>query len=164
MNAQTKVAHMKSLPLATEQWKVEGEKMFQASLARIQLNVFDIVRGTASNFHGYMDIMPAEYRNICNMVKIPTSGWKNVNSIGFFGTMLAAGFVWIIGWKQQTGPGQDDKTLNLILIWRNWLRKPTIWLWNNYLKNFLWWAWEYLEAFLRWCGNGLHALMEGLFN
>jgi hypothetical protein len=121
LDAQSKIAHMKSQHLASKQWEVEVEKFFQTSLARIQLNAYDIVRGTAAAFGDYHDILPARYRGICNLVAIRTVGWKNLNVMGLVGTIFAVALVWIISWKVKDQKRVD--TFIFILLWRNYLRK-----------------------------------------
>ncbi|KAE9367943.1 hypothetical protein N431DRAFT_445015 [Stipitochalara longipes BDJ] len=120
LDAQAKIAHMRSLPLAEKQWEVETEKMFQTSLARMQLNVFNVVRGTASNFDGYTDILPEKYRGICKLVKIPTIGWRNINFAGIVGVLFAVLSLWIVSRKVKDGAG--NKRLIIVLFWENFLK------------------------------------------
>jgi hypothetical protein len=112
----------------------------------------DIANGTASDFHGHKNIMPTEYRGICDMIKIPNRGWKNVNLLGLFGILFATGFVWAIGWKHETGlPPPNDKRLNLVFIWHNILEKPVLWVWDTYLEDLLWSIWICLKISFWWC-------------
>lgn len=121
LNAQSKISHMQSQDLAPEQWKVEVEKFFQVSLARIQLNAYDIVRGTAAAFNDYHNILPARYRGICNLVAIRTVGWKNLNVMGLVGAIFCITLLWIISWKAKDEKRVD--TFIVTLLWRNYLRK-----------------------------------------
>jgi hypothetical protein len=121
LDAQSKIAHMQSQELDTNQWQIEIEKFFQVSLARIQLNAYDIVRGTAAAFNDYHDILPARYRGICNLVAIQTVGWKNLNVMGLVGTIFGVGLLWIISRKVKDKKRVD--TLVVTLLWRNCLRK-----------------------------------------
>ncbi|KAH8648219.1 hypothetical protein BGZ60DRAFT_553057 [Tricladium varicosporioides] len=84
LDAQSRLAHMQSQNLNSNQWHVEVEKFFQSSLARIQLNAYDIVRGTAAAFDDYHDILPARYRGICSLVAIRTKskGSKGSGKLG----------------------------------------------------------------------------------
>jgi hypothetical protein len=121
LDAQSKIAHMQSQELDTNQWQIEIEKFFQVSLARIQLNAYDIVRGTAAAFNDYHDILPTRYRGICNLVAIQTVGWKNLNVMGLVGTIFGVGLLWIISRKVKDKKRVD--TLVVTLLWRNCLRK-----------------------------------------
>jgi hypothetical protein len=124
LDAQSKISHMQSQDLASEQWQVEVEKIFQTSLARIQLNAYDIVRGTAAAFDGYHDTLPAGYRGICSLVAIQTAGWQNLNVIGLVGTIFGVALLWIISRKVETQ--NRVNTLIIVLLWRNYLRKIRI--------------------------------------
>jgi len=136
LDAQSKVAHMQSLPLAEKQWQVEAEKMFQTTLARIQLNVFNVVRGIASSFDGYEDTLPAEYRRICDLAKIPTVGWRNINFVGVIGVVIIVLCFWGLSWKLKTGSG--GKTLVAVLLWENVLKKPCIGISKAVIKVLGW--------------------------
>lgn len=68
-----------SLPLATEQWKVEARKLFEGSLARIQIDLRDYIRGAAANQRGFANHLDSAYEDMCRTYKFHTVGWKNVN-------------------------------------------------------------------------------------
>jgi hypothetical protein len=121
LNAQSKISHMQSQDLAPEQWKLEVEKFFEVSLARIQLNAYDIVRGTAAAFDDYHNILPARYRGICTLVAIRTVGWKNLNVVGLVGSIFGIALLWIISRKAKDEKGEDR--FIVILLWQIYLRK-----------------------------------------
>jgi hypothetical protein len=150
LDAQSKIAHMRSLPLAEKQWQVEAEKMFQTSLARMQLNVFNVARGTASSFDGYENILPEKYRGICKLVKIPTIGWRNINFVGVIGVIIAVGFMWIISRKKEDRAGHER--LIAVLIWESFLRDMCLRI-GKVLGTILGWVasglafgWQFLEC------------------
>ena len=116
LDAQSKIAHMQSLPLGSEQWEVEAECIFQTTLARMQSNVYDIVRGTAARYDGYDNVLPPNYRGICKLVKIPTLGWTNINFWGMICTTLAVVIVWILSVRWKTASG--DNAMVAILLWK----------------------------------------------
>ena len=120
LDAQKKIAHMQSLPLADQQWEVEAESLFRTSLARMQLNVFDVVRGSASNFQGYRDTLSAKDSGLCSMVKIKGSGVKNINVCGLLAIIFAVAFVWTISRRANSGSRRNE--LVAVLIWKNFLR------------------------------------------
>ncbi|KAH9208590.1 hypothetical protein DL95DRAFT_467570 [Leptodontidium sp. 2 PMI_412] len=126
LDAQKKIAHMQSLPLANQQWKVEAQSSFRTSLARMQLNVFDVVRGSASNFRGYRDKLPPKHRGLCQMVKIKGSGVKNISFSGLLGTVFAVGIVWTISRKIQTGSHKGRPVA--VLIWERCWRPGCGWI------------------------------------
>jgi hypothetical protein len=119
LDAQTKIAHMQSQNLVSEQWKVEVEKFFQTSLARIQLNTYGIARGTAAAYDGYRDVLPARHRGICDLVAIPTVGWKNLNVVGLVGTVFGVAVLWVISRKMRDQKGGE--ILVAVVLWRGYL-------------------------------------------
>jgi hypothetical protein len=123
LDAQGKIAHMQSFQLAEKQWQVEAEKLFHTSLARMQLNLYDVVREIAANFDEYHNILPEKFRGLCQLVEIQTIGWRNINFLGFMGTVLAAVLFWGISRKMKTSSG--EKRLFIVLMWVNGL-KPVV--------------------------------------
>lgn len=121
LDAQSRLAHMQSQNLNSNQWHVEVEKFFQSSLARIQLNAYDIVRGTAAAFDDYHDILPARYRGICSLVAIRTVGWKNINVVGLVGTIFAVALLWTMSRKAKDQKGVES--LVIVIFLRRYLRK-----------------------------------------
>lgn len=130
LDAQAKIAHMLSLPLAEQQWQVEAERMFRTSLARMQLNIFDFARGTASKYEGYIDTLAVEDRRMCQMVKVPTVGWRNLNLVGILGTSFGVGFVWVISLKREDD--SKKKILVIVIIYR-FMAKSAVCIWRNVL-------------------------------
>lgn len=126
LTAQAKLANGQSLMLPERQWHVEVEKIFQASLARIQLDAFDISRGTARAFSDYHDMLPAEYRGICRLMSIQSQGYRNTNTMGLFGTLIGIVFIWSLGWRKL----QKNYTheLNAYRSWNKVLRRPCVWI------------------------------------
>jgi hypothetical protein len=77
------------------QWEATARRLFETSLARAQVEIWDIARGTLAHTEGLVDQLPPAYRGICNMIKFKTVGWKNVNAFWTF-TCLALGlFCWV---------------------------------------------------------------------
>lgn len=74
--------------LAQEQWKVEARRLFQASLAHVQLATFNLARNTSGTFDEVG--IPSNYQSMRQMVKFKTVGWRNVSVGGFCGLLLLA--------------------------------------------------------------------------
>lgn len=74
------------LPL--DQWKIEARQRFETSLAQIQFQVLNIVRGAPDDEppDQYVDFdgIPPAYRGLCNMGKFRSVGWRNVSVWGLF--------------------------------------------------------------------------------
>jgi hypothetical protein len=118
LDAQAKIADTQSLPLAPKQWQVEAEKIFQTSLARMQSNIYNIVRGTSANHDGYHDILDPNFRGICELVKIPTPGQTNINFWGAIGTVAAVVFVWVMPVRRKVSSGDEVmKVMVAVLLW-----------------------------------------------
>ena len=95
--------------LPREQWKVEARRVFETSLARIQMMFLDIVRGVEqppgytphlkfdshniSDFRYHFQRLPPGYHDICHMGKFKATGWRNVSGGGFFGLLILAATV-----------------------------------------------------------------------
>ncbi|KAL8823585.1 MAG: hypothetical protein Q9191_005724, partial [Dirinaria sp. TL-2023a] len=101
LDAQRHVNQHLSTGLAPEQWKSEARLLFQTSLARMQQDVYDIVRGTASHTEGFENSMPPRYRGMCKRVKFQSVGWSNLSL--FWLLILPSGAVLLAGssrrWK-----------------------------------------------------------------
>lgn len=79
--AQKLVRGRESLPLAKEQWKAEAKQLFEASLARIQIDARNIAQGTAASYSGLqkLEVDPA----LCDKTfSFMSQGWQNVNLTG----------------------------------------------------------------------------------
>lgn len=64
LDASTKLIVYQSLPLARVQWKVEAKNLFATSLARMQINLRDHIRGPAATEPGSVVVQPPERRGI----------------------------------------------------------------------------------------------------
>lgn len=116
LDAQSKIAYSESLPLPRLQWPVEGEKTFATSLARFQINIYNVIRGTASKLQHYENKMRPNYQGMCKMVKIPVVGWANINFLGLMGTIITSLIILILSQKRAVGVN-GEKRLVALLIW-----------------------------------------------
>ena len=104
-----------------DQWKAEARRLFERSLARLQINLLNIVRGTPTYHKKFGERAElADYSDICAMGKFKSVGWRNVSVIGLFGLLflpigisLASirsedGQLWLIWWF---------KSLRLLVLW-----------------------------------------------
>jgi hypothetical protein len=87
LDAQSKLFGANSLPLPREQWKVEAQRLFEASLAMVQITARDIARGPRNILPGRINLMERTpiYWGMCNIYKFRSTGWKNINVAGFLG-------------------------------------------------------------------------------
>ena len=85
--------------LPVDQWKTEARRWFEASLARIQINVLDITRGTSNLGHADHDGIPPSLRGICQMGKFKSVAWRNVSVWGFLGLLFLAAAVTLASCK-----------------------------------------------------------------
>jgi hypothetical protein len=84
LDAQAKLDIYFSLALPEEQWKVEARNLFATSLARIQIDLRDYIRGSAAHEPGFVDRMDSAYKDMCTMYKFKSVGWRNVSVWGFW--------------------------------------------------------------------------------
>jgi hypothetical protein len=95
LNASSQIKLVIGIRLAPEQWKVEVENIFAASLAGMQIRPFDYVRGTYSHHPNVIDkTLPllqggsSDARaaaEVAKMFKFRSSTIRNVSAIGFWG-------------------------------------------------------------------------------
>lgn len=88
--------------LPMEQWKVEARRWFKASLARIQVELVNTLRGTVNNPSDHYRI-PPPYRRMCDMGKFKSVGWRNVSVWGFAGLLFLAGSISLGSIKTEEG-------------------------------------------------------------
>ena len=81
--------HTRCGSLPPEQWRVETRRWFKESLARIQVELVNTVRGTANTPSEYYGI-PEPYRGMCGMSKFKSVGWCNVSVWGLPGLLSLA--------------------------------------------------------------------------
>ena len=111
--------------LPDDQWKVEVRRWFEASLAKIQLHLLEIVRPSATsqaqlttNQTELWQGIPEEYRAICKMGKFKSTGWRNVSFVGFFGLLALAGAIALASCESEQG--DLWVVIALRLVWSCW--------------------------------------------
>jgi len=102
--AEDKLQRRVSLPLEEEQWKVEAENLFQASLARIQFQLKDHILGAAATNPDYTNRSLAGMHDMCDMYKFRGQGWKNVSMWGMLILNLLVAVVYCLGFEVQGFP------------------------------------------------------------
>ncbi|KAJ9636837.1 hypothetical protein H2199_007831 [Coniosporium tulheliwenetii] len=101
-----------TLRLPEEQWKVEAEKLFQTSLARMQVDLFDFARGVYADAEGALNYAPQEFENAHTMLKLPVPGHKNVDGLWFVGINLFCVLVYLSSRRYSTPERRRDKIAN----------------------------------------------------
>jgi hypothetical protein len=79
--AQGRVSQYQSQDLGDAHWRVEAERLFQTSLARIQYDAWAIGTGEDQarvSDDGYANDTPDEARNLCGIFKFLSSDYRNV--------------------------------------------------------------------------------------
>jgi hypothetical protein len=95
LNATKQVRRLVGIRLAAEQWKVEVENIFEASLAGMQIRAFDYARGTYAKHSAMIDRTPSFLATkgsgtraaveISRMFKFRNAAYTNVSAVGFWG-------------------------------------------------------------------------------
>ena len=139
--ASRKCTYQSCSDLPADQWKIEVNRWFEASLARIQANVFDITRGTGSGSqsddeHEDYEGIPSRLQGICSMGKFRSVGWRNVSAWGFLGILSSVAVVTLASHQTQDGSfGVWEATRRVIkgLWWT--VRLPRLWLFARDCKR-----------------------------
>ena len=132
LDAQSRCSEWACDYLPDDQWRIEVRRWFEASLATIQVLLLDIVR--PSQHIGSWYLIPHEYREICKLGKFRSTGWRNVNFVGFLGLLILAGCISLASCKTEEG--------DLWIV----IASRAIWRSLRYLVHFLKAA---IQSFLR---------------
>jgi hypothetical protein len=73
-----------------------GPQDFETSLARIQGDVLDIVRGEGKNRPFAKNLMTEESKSLCHIVKFQSVGWKNINLFWLTTLLTFALLLWVL--------------------------------------------------------------------
>ena len=87
--------------LPRNQWRVEARQIFETSLATMQYNVLDIIRGDIKFWEVEYDIVPENYQGMCKMGKFKSTGWRNVSFWGLFGVLFLAAAIGLASVKNE---------------------------------------------------------------
>ena len=102
LEAESHCTNLACDDLPDDQWKIEVRRWFETSLARVQLNVLDIVRPSTIVEDGWANI-PSQYRSICHVGKFKATGWRNVSAWGFLGLLGLAGRIALASCETERG-------------------------------------------------------------
>ena len=106
--AQQSISQSISEPLSSNHWELEASHMFATSLARIQFDAWAIATGEDHDRPGYVEVTPEEAKGrLCNIVKIKTSEYTNINMAAFIGLPLLAFFIFFLSWDAKVLPRVD---------------------------------------------------------
>ena len=120
--AQQSISQSISEPLEPNQWQLEASHMFATTLARIQFDAWSIATGEDQGRPGYVEVTPDEAKGrLCNIVKIKTSDYTNINQAAFFGLIALALFIYIMNLDARILPKIDrpDGVMVIDLIARH---------------------------------------------
>ncbi|KAH7410672.1 hypothetical protein BKA64DRAFT_661498 [Cadophora sp. MPI-SDFR-AT-0126] len=107
--ASSKLERQVSLPLAEEQWKVEVENLFEATLARPQIALRDYIRGRAAHDPEYGDRKLAGMGDMCRTYKFPGRGWKSVSVWGIILIVFIAIVVFVLTIEVRSAMTENTK-------------------------------------------------------
>ena len=109
--------------LPFDQWKAEVRIVFEASLARIQFNVLNIVRGEHIGPVSTPKRLAPNLQGLCKMGKFKSVGWRNVSVWGFFGCLSFAAGISLASIKTE-----DDEFW--LIIWARLLKRVILGLYR----------------------------------
>ena len=99
LEASSHVRGAVAYDLPPEQWKVEVKQWFDASLTVMQLVLLDLVQKEPTHQEQKEDSMPADFQEICHMVKFRAAGWRNVSAWGLL-SLLSLSAIICLGSKR----------------------------------------------------------------
>ena len=85
-----------SLPLDPRQWRIEVEKIFKITLARVEVNMRAIAAGEGRDSDSTYDVLADFPTDYCAQMKIHAEGYKNINVIGLAGIMFLVASLWVL--------------------------------------------------------------------
>jgi hypothetical protein len=95
LNATSEIKRVIGIRLAEEQWKVEAENFFAASLAGMQIRTYDYAVGTYAHYPNMIDLTPAWLSDkssdvpaaveVAKLFKFRLGTYTNVSAVGFWG-------------------------------------------------------------------------------
>jgi len=113
LDAQSKINGSMAEGHAVEQWKVEVRRLFQASLAQMQLPTLRVARGGWIYNDGYGRLwVPEPYEAAARMVKFNADGWLNGSVWGFCGLLFLAAAITLASIKTK-----DELWLTIWIRW-----------------------------------------------
>ena len=110
-----------SLALDHEQWHKEVRRLYDVSLARLQIATVNIAWGKYSHSASYRPgLLDAEFSNVkgvCPSVKIRATGWRNINLFEFVSFSVFLIMLWILTARYQE---------HILLVWLYYLIRPFV--------------------------------------
>jgi hypothetical protein len=104
LTAEAKLEKQISLPLAEEQWKVEAENLFEATLVRPFITLRDYMRGRQAGDDEYSDRTLAGMQGMCMAYKFRGRGFRNISVWGIILIALIVALVYILTWEVRGYP------------------------------------------------------------
>jgi len=117
LNATTEIKRFVGIRLAREQWKVEVENIFAASLAGMQIRAYDYARGTYAHHPSMIDRTPMLLQDkdtntraavsVAKMFKFRNKGYKNISVFGFSGVIALCILIFLGSRRFSTAEKRD---------------------------------------------------------
>ncbi|KAL8794971.1 MAG: hypothetical protein Q9195_002553 [Heterodermia aff. obscurata] len=90
-----------SLPLDKNQWQLEAQKLFNVSLARMQIEIIGMTQDVEYPNYTDSEAMLENYFHIrsmnpCGLIKLDAEGWQNISVVGFVGMIGLAVGLWTV--------------------------------------------------------------------
>jgi hypothetical protein len=101
-----------SVNLLEEQWKFEAESLFQTSLARMQLDLYDFAMGTYADMEGAKNLADADFNDASKLLMLPESGHKNIDRLWLVGINVFCFLVYLSSRRYSTSERRRDKLAN----------------------------------------------------
>lgn len=179
LDATRKSQRIVGIKLDPEQWKLEVNGIFDATLAAVQIHIYDYARGTYRKHQNVIDTTPISLQSgnkglraaieISQMVKFRDKGYRNVSALAFWATIGGCIFVFLGSQRfstpekraeviERTGRGAYHDYLLATIFWEGCIvvcvQKVGIWLYNGVVWTAAWTNMLYERARRRGKNNG----------
>jgi hypothetical protein len=122
------IRDINSPALLCARWEKVARQLFETSLARIQIDMWDFARGTLAAGTSFEDELPPAYRGLCKMIKFKAVGWKNLNAFWAFTCLVLGLFCWV-GSMEFNGKMVLVRSGERLCLWLNQLTRKAWELW-----------------------------------
>lgn len=97
LNVTGSIFQYRALPLPKEQWKVEAANLFNASLARLQVNTRDLARGARASYQGFVK-QPGSEAFVKDTYLFNAVGKTNVAATPYLIVLVVGLLILLLAW------------------------------------------------------------------
>lgn len=110
LDANRHIGAASVLKLPKEQWKVEAQKLFNTSLARMQLDLHDLAWGKYADYEYVFNDVPDEFQDAHRLLIFPRQGYRNVDGLWLVTINVACVVIFLSSRRYSTPQKRREKT------------------------------------------------------